>query len=59
MLAQKRYGYPYKIIRSIARAFEELGQLVSKHGGVVHCPILQDEHIQWLVERLDVDPHTL
>ena len=56
MFASECYGYPYETIRSIARAFEELGELVSNHRVVVRSPILQDNHIQWLVERLDVDP---
>ena len=42
-------------IKSIAKAFEENGQLVSKHRGSVRYPTLQDEYIQWLVERLDAD----
>ncbi len=51
------YGYPYETIRSIAQAFEENSQLLPKDRGGVHYPILQDEHIQWLVERLEVDPN--
>ena len=41
----ERYGYPYETIKSIAKAFEENGQLVPKHKGGVRYPILQDEHI--------------
>jgi hypothetical protein len=39
-------------MKSIARGFQEM----PKHLGNVCYPILQDEHIQWLVERLHVDP---
>ena len=53
----ERYGYPYETIRSIAKAFEENDQLVPKHRGGVCYPILQDEHIQWSVERLHADPN--
>lgn len=41
---------------SITLAFEENGQLTSKHKGGVPCPMLQDKHTQWLVERIHVDP---
>ena len=51
------YDYPYETIRSITRAFKEFGQLVPKYRGGVHYPILQDEHIQLLVERLDANPN--
>ena len=51
----KHYSYPYETIRSIARAFEDNGQLVSKHRGGVRYPILQVEHIQGLVERLEAN----
>ena len=53
----EHYGYPYETIKSIARAFKEIGQLVLNHRGSIRYPILQDEHIQWLVERFDVDPN--
>ena len=39
------YCYPYKTIKSIARAFEGDDQLMPKHRGSVRYPILQDEHI--------------
>ena len=52
----ERYNYLYKTIKSIAKTFEANGQLVPKHRGGVCYPSLQDEHIQWLVERLHVDP---
>ena len=42
----KCYGYPYETIKSIAKAFEGNGQLVPKHRGNVHYPILQDEHFK-------------
>ena len=29
----EHYGYPYKTIKNIAKAFEENGQLVPKHRG--------------------------
>jgi hypothetical protein len=45
------YSYPFKIIRSIAIAFEESGQLVLKLRGGVWYPILQNEHIQQLMEH--------
>ena len=45
--------YPYEFIKSLAKAFEENGQLVPKHRGDVRYPIVQDEHIQWLIKRLD------
>jgi len=35
---------------------EDNGQMVSKRRGGIRYPILQDEHIQWLVQRLDADP---
>ena len=40
---------------SINIAFEENGQLVPKHKDDVCYTYSKDEHIQWLVERLDVD----
>ena len=30
-----------------------------KHKGGVRYPILQDRHMQWLVERLHVDPNII
>ena len=30
-----------------------------KHKGNVHYSILKDEHIQWLVQRLHVDPNII
>ena len=54
---REHYGYPYETIKSIARAFKEIGQLVPNHRGNIHYPILQDEHIQWLVERFDANPN--
>jgi hypothetical protein len=51
------YGYPYETIKSIAKVFEEKYQSVPKPKGDVCYPILQDVNIQWLVERLHVDPH--
>jgi hypothetical protein len=44
---------------SVAIAFGKNGQLVSKHKGGVRYPILKDEHIQWLVQRLHVDPNII
>jgi hypothetical protein len=44
------YSYPLRIIRSTAIAFEESGQLVLKFRSGVWYPILQNEHIQWLME---------
>ena len=55
----ERYVCPYETIINIAIAFEENGQLVSKHRSGVHYPILQDVHIQWLVERLNTDPNII
>ena len=43
-------------MRNITNTFEENSQLVPKHIGGVHYPILQDECIQLLVDRLHVDP---
>ena len=40
---------------SIARAFQENDRPMPKLRGNVCCPIFQDEHIQWLVERFHVD----
>ena len=51
----ERYAYVYETIINIAITFEENGQWVSKYRSSVHSPILQDEHIQWLVERLDAN----
>ena len=45
------YCYSYKTIKSITKAFEKNGQVAPKHKGNVHYPILQDEHIQWSVDR--------
>ena len=39
------YGYPYKIVITIAKAFEENGQLIPKQSGGVHYLAFQDEHI--------------
>lgn len=46
----ERYGYPYETIRNITKVLKD-------NGGGVWYPILQDEHIQWLEERLHVDPN--
>jgi len=50
------YGYPYKTIKSIARGFEENTDLVPKRRGGIRYPILQDEHIQWFIQRLNAHP---
>ena len=52
------YVIAYETIKSIAnRAFEESGQtLVPKSKGGICYPVLQDEHIQWLLEKLDGNP---
>jgi hypothetical protein len=50
-VSERNYGYPYETFKGIVKAFEENGQITSKHRGGVQYPILQDEHIQWLVER--------
>jgi hypothetical protein len=52
------YSYPFKIIRSIAIAFEESGQLVLKLRGGVWYPILQNEHIQGLMEHPNAHSNT-
>ena len=52
----ERYGYPYQTIKSTNKGFEENNQLLSKHRGDAHRPILQDEHTQLLVKRLHIDP---
>ena len=51
------YGYLYETIRNIAKASEENSQLVPKHRAGVRYSILQDEHIQWLLGRLDAYPN--
>ena len=51
----EHYSCPYETIRNIARAFEENGQLLPKHIGGVCYQVLQHEHIQWLVKRLDAN----
>ena len=35
------YNHPYKFIRSLAKAFEENGQLMPNHKGGVCYPVLQ------------------
>ena len=53
--------HPYETIKIIARSFwkekKSKGQLMPKHRGGVCYPILQDDHIQWLVKRLDANPN--
>ena len=48
---------PCETINSITKIFEEHNQLVPKHKGGVHYPNLQDGHIEWLLERLHIDPN--
>ena len=55
MLSQVTLQLSSQKLYDIARAFEENGQLVPKHRCGVHYPILQYEHIQWLVERLSAN----
>lgn len=43
----------------MTKAFEGNGQSMPKHIGDVHYPILQDEHIQWLVDRLHEYPNII
>ena len=50
----KHFGYHFEIIMITTRAFEENGQLVPNSKG--HYPILQNEHIQWSIERLNANP---
>ena len=53
----EHYNSPYNTLISITKLFEENGQMGPKHIGNVCYPILQDEHIQWLLERFYVDPN--
>lgn len=48
-----------KLSRAYPKFLKENGQVVSKHRGDVRSLILEDEHIQWLVEMLDVDPNII
>ena len=48
---------PCETIKSITKVFKEHNQLVPKNKGGVRYPILQDGHIQWLLEKLHVHPN--
>ena len=50
-------GCLYETIKSIAIYLEENSQLMPNREGNVPYPSSQDEHIQWLVERLDANPN--
>ena len=54
----RRFDYPYSTIKGIADRFESDGSLDTKPRGGNRFAVLEEEHLEWIAQRLEERPDT-
>src|SRR5690349_13836115 len=54
----KRFGFPYSTVSSIVNAFEEDGRMENKPRGGNRRRVVEEVHLEWLMEKLRAHPDT-
>ncbi|KAF9273605.1 hypothetical protein BGZ74_004705 [Mortierella antarctica] len=54
--AARRFDYPYSTIKAIADRYEIDGSFDTKPRGGNQFPVLEEEHIEWITQKLENRP---